>query len=186
MGLCHAVSTGALFGGSKPVEQGDVLLLDLEGNRRRAQKRFRMIRNGDEPSDALEIAHEWPRMDQGGLELIRDWAKSKRNPQLVVVDIWVRFRPPRPKNADPYQYDYDCMKLLHQLAHELGVAIVVVHHNRKAADADWINEIGGSQGTAGAADTLLVICVRGAKPRANLRIAGGLAVLKLRKRWLRR
>jgi hypothetical protein len=69
----------------------------------------------------------------------------------------VRFRPARPKNADAYQHDYDTMRLLHGLAHELDLAIVVVHHNRKAADADWLNEISGSQGIAAAADTIITI-----------------------------
>jgi hypothetical protein len=69
----------------------------------------------------------------------------------------VRFRPARPKNADLYEHDYSTMKVLHELAHELDVAIVVVHHNRKAADADWLNEISGSQGIAAAADTIITI-----------------------------
>jgi hypothetical protein len=157
MGLCFAVAAGLPFAGSIPTDQGDVLLLDLEGNRRRAQKRFRAIRQGEAAPRSLEIANEWPRMDKGGLELIRQWAKSRPRPRLVVVDIWVKFRPARPKNADVYQHDYDTIKVLHDLAHELDLAIVVVHHNRKAADSDWLNEISGSQGIAAAADTIITI-----------------------------
>jgi hypothetical protein len=76
MGLAHAVAAGDLFAGSVPTDQGDVLLLDLEGNQRRAQKRFRAIRQGEAAPRNLEIAHDWPRMDKGGLELIRQWAKG--------------------------------------------------------------------------------------------------------------
>ena len=154
MMMSDAVASGAAFAGCKPVDQGDVLLLDLEGNRRRAQIRFKKLRQGEKAPAGLDIANEWPRMDRGGLDLIRAWAKARKRPRLVVIDIWVKFRP---ANADAYQFDYDCVKKLQELAHELGVAIVLVHHNRKAQDADWLNEISGSQGIAGGADTIITI-----------------------------
>jgi hypothetical protein len=96
-------------------------------------------------------------MDRGGLELIRQWAAEHPGRKAVFIDVWASFRPPRPKNADPYQFDYDCAKQLQELAHELGLAILVVHHNRKAADSDWLNEMSGSNGLAGGADTIIVI-----------------------------
>jgi hypothetical protein len=66
MGLAHAVATGNPFAGYAATDQGDVLLLDLEGNPRRAQKRFRAVRQGEAAPKNLEIAHDWPRMDKGG------------------------------------------------------------------------------------------------------------------------
>jgi hypothetical protein len=172
MALAEAVANGEPFAGCLPTDRGDVLLLDLEGNRRRAQSRLRRLRRGASAATSLEIANEWPRMDLGGLEMIRQWAEARRRPRLVVIDIWARFRPPRPKNADAYQHDYDCVRRLQELAHELGVAIVVVHHNRKAADADWLNEISGSQGIAGGADTILIIRRDRAAADAVLHVSG--------------
>jgi RecA-family ATPase len=172
MSMADAVASGEAFGGCKPVHKGDVLLLDLEGNRRRAQIRFKKLRQGGKAPAGLDVANEWPRMDQGGLDLIRQWAKARKNPRLVIIDIWVKFRPPRPKNADPYQFDYDCAKQLQELAHELGVAILVVHHNRKAQDNDWLNELSGSQGLAGGADTIIVIKRDRAKADAVLHVTG--------------
>jgi AAA domain-containing protein/winged helix-turn-helix DNA-binding protein len=172
MSMADAVASGGAFGGCKPVHKGDVLLLDLEGNRRRAQIRFKKLRQGDKAPAGLDIANEWPRMDRGGLDLIRQWAKARQKPRLVIIDIWVKFRPPRPKNADAYQFDYDCVKKLQELAHELGVAIVLVHHNRKAQDADWLNEISGSQGIAGGADTIIIIKRDRAAADAVLHVTG--------------
>jgi hypothetical protein len=37
------------------------------------------------------------------------------------------------------------------------VAIILIHHNRKAADGDWLNEVSGSAGTTAACDTILTI-----------------------------
>jgi hypothetical protein len=172
MSMADAVASGGAFGGCKPVNKGDVLLLDLEGNRRRAQIRFKKLRQGDKAPAGLDIANEWPRMDRGGVDLIREWAKARRNPRLVVIDIWVKFRPPRPKNADAYQFDYDCVKELQELAHELGLAIIIVHHNRKAQDTDWLNEISGSQGIAGGADTIIIIKRDRAAADAVLHVTG--------------
>jgi hypothetical protein len=172
MGIAEAVASGGVFGGCKPVDQGDVLLLDLEGNERRAQNRFRQIRQ-DTPAPAnLLIANEWPRMGQGGIGLIRQWAAAYPKRRLVIIDVWAKFRPPRPKNADAYQFDYDCVKQLQELAHELGIAILIVHHNRKAADADWMNEISGSQGIAGGADTIIIIKRDRAAADAVLHVSG--------------
>jgi hypothetical protein len=172
MSLAEAVAHGDPFAGCKPTDPGDVLLLDLEGNRRRAQSRLRRLRQGGKPPGSLDVANDWPRMDLGGLDMIREWAGARRRPRLVVIDIWVKFRPPRPKNADSYQHDYDCVKRVQELAHELGVAIVIVHHNRKAADADWLNEISGSQGIAGGADTIVIIRRDRAAADAVLHVSG--------------
>jgi hypothetical protein len=172
MGVAEAVASGSVFGGCKPVDQGDVLLLDLEGNQRRAQNRFRQIRQDTPAPTNLLIANEWPRMGQGGVALIRQWASAHPKRRLVIIDVWAKFRPPRPKNADAYQFDYDCVKRLQELAHELGIAILLVHHNRKAADADWMNEISGSQGIAGGADTIIIIKRDRAAADAVLHVSG--------------
>jgi hypothetical protein len=64
------------------------------------------------------------------------------------------------------------VKRLQELAHELGIAILIVHHNRKAADADWMNEISGSQGIAGGADTIIIIKRDRAAADAVLHVSG--------------
>ena len=80
MSMADAVASGGAFGGCKPVDKGDVLLLDLEGNRRRAQIRFKKLRQGGKAPAGLDVANEWPRMDRGGLDLIRQWAKARKKP----------------------------------------------------------------------------------------------------------
>jgi hypothetical protein len=172
MGIADDVASGGVFGGCKIADQGNVLLLDLEGNQRRAQARFRQIRQGTPASANLLIANEWPRMGQGGIALIRQWAAVHPKRRLVIIDVWAKFRPARPKNADAYQFDYDCVKRLQELAYELGIAILIVHHNRKAADADWMNEISGSQGIAGGADTIIIIKRDRAAVDAVLHVSG--------------
>jgi 5S rRNA maturation endonuclease (ribonuclease M5) len=146
MALGRAVASGCLFCGSLQVQQGPFLLLDLEGNDRRAKTRLQIVRGSGMPSPDLHVAHVWPPMGSGGLELLEE-AIERHGYVGVGIDIWAKFRPPRPKNADAYQHDYETAKLVHDLAHRRGVAIILIHHNRKAADGDWLNEVSGSAGT---------------------------------------
>jgi hypothetical protein len=56
-----------------------------------------------------------------------------------------------------YLDDYDATRPLKEIADEYGVGILVVHHTRKASADDPLNEVSGSTGLTGAADTILVL-----------------------------
>ena len=154
--LGAAVASGGLFCGVRRVNSGPVLMLDLEGSDRRAQERLRIVRGDAKPSPHLHIANDWPPMQSGGLERL-EHAVKERGCTLVTIDVWVLFRSPRPRGADAYQHDYETAKQVHALAHKLGITIILVHHNRKAADPDWMNEVSGSAGIAAACDTIAVL-----------------------------
>jgi RecA-family ATPase len=53
------VAAGRPFGGCKPVDQGEVLALDLENNERRSQLRLKRIRQGEEVPQGLMVANTW-------------------------------------------------------------------------------------------------------------------------------
>ena len=55
-----------------------------------------------------------------------------------------------------YGADYRELSVLKLLADSLGIAIVLVHHNRKAHDSNPNNLITGTNGIAGCADGLMV------------------------------
>jgi hypothetical protein len=46
-------------------------------------------------------------MNEGGLELLSRDVDSHENLRLIIIDTLPKFRPPKPKNADPYQFDYE-------------------------------------------------------------------------------
>jgi len=66
-------------------------------------------------------------------------------------------RPAKEKNETPYDADYRAMSLLQELATELGIAIVVIHHQRKLDSDDPLDAASGSTGLTGAADSVLVL-----------------------------
>jgi hypothetical protein len=77
-----------------------------------------------------------------------------------VVDVLAKVRKPT-GNKPVYEADYEALTGLHLLSHELGVAIVVVHHTRKMAADDLMETVSGSYGLTGAVDTVIVMANKG-------------------------
>jgi hypothetical protein len=157
--IALAISMGGSCLGNIQCEPGDVLYLALEDNERRLQSRItKLIGFSKEWPARFHFATEWPRADAGGLERIREWIKSAGNPRLVVVDVFAMFRSPRSNKDSPYESDYLAMHGLQQIASEMGIAIVVVHHLRKSvAETDPFEKVSGTLGLSGAADTVLIL-----------------------------
>lgn len=153
-----------VLGDIKP-EQGDVLYLALEDSLQRLQSRTEKVLqgtvSGDEWPKGLTVATAWRRIDEGGMDDIREWVAdvraAGRNVASVAIDVLKCIRPPKKPGQQDYDADYEAIKMLHDLAVELNILILVVHHTRKAAADDLLDKVSGSFGLTGAADTILVI-----------------------------
>jgi hypothetical protein len=173
-GLAVAVASGGVALGTKPVERGHVLYLALEDGPRRLQGRLKKILAGQAAPGSLHIATEWPRIDEGGTELLENWLGVNPNGRLVVVDILKRIRPlaNSARNRSVYDADYEALESLQSLASEFGVAILVVHHTRKLAAVDPVDEVSGSTGLSGGADGILVLKRDRGRADAYLHVTG--------------
>jgi hypothetical protein len=56
-----------------------------------------------------------------------------------------------------YEADYAAIGRAKQLADTYGIAVVLVHHVRKAGSDDFLTEVSGTNGLAGAADAVMVL-----------------------------
>ena len=153
---------GLDYGPGLPLK-GSVLYLGLEDGKRRLQRRMTKL-IGAQPEnwpEQLDLKTDWRRLDNGGLDDIRAWhdsAKAKgRTPVLVVVDTLAKVRAPGNSKTSPYQNDHDALAGLQKLAEELGLAIVVNHHDRKMDAEDVFDTVSGTLGLTGAVDTILVL-----------------------------
>jgi predicted ATP-dependent serine protease len=155
--IAIGVATGGATLGSKTVEQGDVLYLALEDNERRLQKRLLQLLPPSEMPERLAVETECPRLDQGGIEAIRQWTESVPSPRLVVVDVFNKVRPESKRGESLYKADYDALDPLKKLADEKSLAILIVHHTRKQEAEDPFDTVSGTTGFTGAADTVLVL-----------------------------
>ena len=68
------------------------------------------------------------------------------------------FRTPSTGKENAYEHDYQAVKQLQALAAELNIAIVIIHHTRKARDqVDPFDRVSGTLGLSGAADAALIL-----------------------------
>jgi hypothetical protein len=150
------------LGSIKPL-QGSVLYLALEDGDRRLRSRIDKLLPPDIPEwpDTLRLVTEWRRIDQGGLDDIRKWVADERGAgrkvAFVAVDVLKMIRPATNKAKPAYESDYEALTGLQKLARDLSIAILVVHHTRKAESDDLIDKVSGTFGLTGAADTILVM-----------------------------
>jgi hypothetical protein len=172
LGLGIAVAAGGFAFGKIKVEQGDVLYLALEDNPRRLQSRLRMLLQEDPPPEGLYIETEWERFDRGGIERLQAWIDEHPDTRLVVIDVWTRIRPFAQNHSDRYQADYEAASLVQALAVQQGVAVLALYHTRKAESSDFVETVQGTFGTAGAADTIIVIKRSRGEADATLYVTG--------------
>jgi hypothetical protein len=118
-----------------------------------------MVLNGADAPARLEIATEWPTLLEGGGEQLDDWLDQHPEARLVIVDTFAKLRgaSPGPRNSILYQLDYQAVGDLKRIADRHGVALIMIHHTRKAVADDPLDMVSGTNGLAGSADTVLIL-----------------------------
>jgi hypothetical protein len=138
---------------------GDVLYLALEDNPRRLQRRLTKYFGGLRETwpGRLNVVTEWKRLDQGGLEGLREWCRSVEAPVLIAIDTLKRVRPPKRGGQNEYYADYEACQGLQNLAGELGLSIIIAHHDRKMGADDVFDTVSGTLGLTGGVDTIAIL-----------------------------
>lgn len=157
--LAFAISDGSQFLGNV-CDEGAVLYLALEDNERRLQDRLNKIRPSEGWPLNLKLATSSPRLNEGGIEAMEAWIAGADNPRLIIVDTLATVKPIKGGKDSDYQADYGALRDLHRIASEHRLAIVVVHHVRKADAEDPFDTVSGSTGLTGAADATLILTRR--------------------------
>jgi hypothetical protein len=171
LGLALAVASGGVALGTRPVEQGDVLYLALEDTDKRLQKRMKQVLDGSEAPGRLRMNLEWPTIDDGGADRLGDWL-AVHDARLVVVDVLKRVRPDVSAKKSVYDADYEALAAIKSVADEHATAVLVLHHTRKQAAEDPLDEVSGSRGLSGAADNILVLKRDRGRADAYLHVTG--------------
>jgi hypothetical protein len=141
-------------------ELGDVLYLALEDSRRRLRDRLdRLLSSVQADPERLKFVSigDWRRQDMGGSADLAAWCQSVAKPTLIVIDTLARFRKPATGKTPLYDSDYEAIAALQKVAIEHGVAIVVLHHDRKAEAESPFDTVSGTLGLTGGADATLIM-----------------------------
>jgi hypothetical protein len=153
-----AVATGGTTLGDIECDEGDVLYCALEDSERRLQSRMTKLLgiSGAWPARLFYYC-QLPRLADGGLDAIREWIKSKPNPRMIIIDTLAMVRPPKKRDESTYDADYAAVLTLRDVANEFGLAIVLVHHLRKADADDAFDTVSGTLGLTGAPDSVVIL-----------------------------
>jgi hypothetical protein len=172
IGSAIATGTITLATADVPTTSGDVLYLALEDNARRLQRRLSKYFGGCRENwpSRLSVVTRWKRLDQGGLEAIREWGESVEQPSLVMIDTLKKIRPPKRNGQTDYDADYEACQGLQELASAFGIAIIVTHHDRKMDADDVFDTVSGTLGLTGGVDTVAILKRRA--PGITLHVEG--------------
>lgn len=155
--LALARATGGRVLGQR-ISAGPVLYLALEDGHRRLQDRGRtLLAPGESLPESINYA-----IRTNPLTFIADlqrWIGERAGQRpLVIIDTLGKVKQPARSGGSQYEHDYAEMSMLKALVDdEPGAAMILVHHDRKAASDDFLDNVSGTHGLAGAADTTVVI-----------------------------
>ncbi len=157
LGLALSVASNGKFLGKRSVAStGNVVYLSLEDNWRRLKKRLNlMLLNGNAP-EKLHFFIEWQK-GEDGITRLDGWLQEHSDTKLVIIDTLAKVREKQKANSNLYADDYEAVCGLKSLADKYNVAVVVVHHLRKMTSDDVLDEISGTTGITGAADTIMIL-----------------------------
>ena len=156
LSLCLAVASGGYALNALAVDQRKVLYLALEDGDRRLQERIRQLIPGETISGDFAYT---TRVEAGQVvHPIDAWLRQNPTAGLIVLDTLGKVMPPAKAGETTYQRDYNVGGRLKRITDAYpGLAVVVVHHDRKAESGDFVDAISGTNGIAGSADTIVLL-----------------------------
>ena len=90
---------------------------------------------------------------------------------LIIIDTLQKVREAEPTTGT-YASDYQDMSVLKNLADRHNIALLLVHHLRKQGASDPFQQISGSNGLMGAADTIWLLQRQRMSNAARLLVTG--------------
>ena len=152
LNIASAVSVGGNALGQISVEERGVLYLALEDSPRRLQNRLNKL--DALPSKKIHFINAWFRGERG-INDLHNKLREENNYQFIVVDTLGKLRSVQTESS--YSADYYEIGKFKEIADDLGISVLLVHHTRKAFSNDFIDDVSGTLGVTGAADTVITL-----------------------------
>ena len=156
---------------NREIEPCTVIYFSLEDTFNRLQNRiFQLIDGGDAP-ERLILQTECPSIGQGLEEQVEALVHTYHDVGLIVIDTLQKVRL-SDGNGGMYANDYKEAGALKKLADKYGICILLIHHLRKQAASDPFDQISGSTGLMGVADTSWVMQRKRMSQTADILLTG--------------
>ena len=135
----------------------ECLYLALEDSANRLQKRLKDILKNAPVPDGFHLATNCSPLNEGLIEELENKLQEFPNIKLIIIDTLQFVRGSKSKNESDYAHDYKEISTLKKFADKHEICILAIHHLRKAKDSDVFNQISGSVGLTGSADTMITL-----------------------------
>ena len=168
--LCLQISQGKSVWG-REIEPRTVLYFSLEDTLGRLQERLYQLVDAEEDPERLILQTESNGIGQGLEEQIVSFIHTYPDISLIVIDTLQKVRK-GDQNGSMYANDYRDIGALKELADKYGICILLVHHLRKQGASDPFQQISGSNGLMGAADTIWLLQRQRMSDTARLLVTG--------------
>ena len=150
--LCHQVSTGQKVWEFDTQKCG-TLYISLEDTRDRLH--LRLSRIAEHGSKDTRFTTNAGNLTGNLLTQIESFMKDYPDTGLIIIDTFQRIRDIEAEST--YANDYREIAKIKAIADKYRIAILLVHHLRKAPDSDPFNMVSGSTGLIGAVDSIYVL-----------------------------
>lgn len=164
--LCLSISNGDKFL-DKPTNKQTCWYMALEDDESLSKTRLDKMLKGKPAPNNFYISYSiysMEKLDKDKPTLMEYIAENvKRNPEikLVVIDTFQKVRSSALRGESMYAHDYRDISTLKQLADELDIAIVLIHHTNKMKDRDTdgdpFSKISGTNGIMASADCIFLL-----------------------------
>ena len=113
------------------------------------------------------------------IDLIQAYLQRHRHdhrdepPPLVIINTFGKVKRNEPAGAERYLHDYRSGAALKTAIEAIpGASLLLIHHDRKAEAADYVDAVSGTHGVAGAMDNILVLARERGSDGAVLKVTG--------------
>ena len=168
--LCLQISQGKSVWG-REIEPRTVLYFSLEDTLGRLQERLYRLVDAEEDPERLILQTESHGIGQGLEEQIVSFIHTYPDISLIVIDTLQKVRK-SDQNGSMYANDYRDIGALKELADKYGICILLIHHLRKQSASDPFDQISGSTGLMGVADTSWVMQRKRMSQTADILLTG--------------
>ena len=157
--LAFAAASGGSFMGLDPIPSRPVLYLAMEDGPRRISRRLRCMGVSKQcESVPLKFVFRFE-VGEDAIKVVSNFFEEHQDEApLVVLDTLGKVRSgmsSRGKESE-YDRDYRIMSSFKEIVDRCdGGALLIVHHTRKDGYGDFLDSVSGTNGIAGAADTIL-------------------------------
>jgi len=176
LNISLSIAKGCTTLGKLSTEKTNVAYFALEDHKRRLKKRTlpnlnQMIQDKEDIPDNFTFFNSLLPLQKGGFEQLNSYLDLHPEVKFIVIDTIGRVKNPSYK-GNCYEVDTQLYSKIHEIYLKKNVSVLVITHTKKQEAIDFVDNVTGSSGGTGVADTVLVLSKNRSEKEAVLKVTG--------------